>query len=366
MLPKKAILALEDGSVYEGYSFGANVQGYGEVVFNTSMTGYQEILTDPSYSGQIVNLTYPLIGNYGINTEDFESKRIQVSGFVVREACDRPSHWQSTSTFRDFLAEAGIPGISGVDTRSLTRQLRSAGVKMGIITSEMTPIEALEQLRKKPRYDDVDFVKSVSTVTMYEWDSIPSLGQQSGPHVVVIDCGLKYNILRILHRMNCRITVVPCRTAAREVLDLKPDGVLLSPGPGDPLLLNYMVKTIHSLVGRTPMMGICLGLQLLGRTFGAKTFKLKFGHRGANHPVREIDTGRVCITSQNHGYAIDADTVCNGLEVTHVNLNDGTVEGLRHRELPVFAIQYHSEASPGPRDNIYLFKKFIDLMCSGN
>ena len=360
---KKAILALEDGSVYEGHSFGADVGGYGEVVFNTSMTGYQEILTDPSYSGQIVVLTYPLIGNYGINTEDFESKRVQVSGFVVREDCDRPSHWQSTSTLGEFLAKAGIPGISGVDTRSLTRKIRSAGVRMGIITSEMTSREALEQLEKMPRYDDVDFVKGVSTEAVYEWDSMPGLERQNAHHVVVIDCGLKYNILRILQSMGCRITVVPCRIDAGEVLDLKPDGVLLSPGPGDPLLLNYVVETIRGLVGRTPMMGICLGLQLLGRAFGAKTFKLKFGHRGANHPVREMDTGRVCITAQNHGFAVDADTVSNGLEISHVNLNDGTVEGLRHSELPIFAIQYHSEASPGPQDNMYLFEKFVESMC---
>jgi carbamoyl-phosphate synthase small subunit len=365
-LPKKAILALEDDSVYEGYSFGANVQGYGEVVFNTSMTGYQEILTDPSYSGQIVVLTYPLIGNYGINSEDFESKRIQVRGFVVREDCDRPSHWQSTSTLGEFLAEAGIPGISGVDTRSLTRKIRSAGVRMGIITSEMTSVEALEQLEKMPRYDDVDFVKDVSTGAIYEWDSGPGLKRQNALHVLVIDCGLKYNILRILQNMGCRITVVPCSISVKGVFDLNPDGVLLSPGPGDPSLLGYVVKTIKGLVGHIPIMGICLGLQLLGLSFGAKTFKLKFGHRGANHPVREVDTGRVCITSQNHGYAVDSDTVCNGLEVTHVNLNDGTVEGLRHRELPIFAIQYHSEASPGPRDNMYLFEKFIELMRRAN
>jgi len=365
-LPKKAILALEDGSVYEGHSLGANVQGYGEVVFNTSMTGYQEILTDPSYSGQIVVLTYPLIGNYGINTEDFESKRIRVSGFVVRENCDRPSHWQSTSTLGEFLTEACIPGISGVDTRSLTRKIRSAGVRMGIITSEMTPVESLEQLEKMPRYDDVDFVKGVSTGAIYEWDSMPGLKRQNALHVVVIDCGLKYNILRILHSMGCRITVVPCSIPVKGVFDLNPDGVLLSPGPGDPSLLGYVVETIKGLVGHIPIMGICLGLQLLGLSFGAKTFKLKFGHRGANHPVREVDTGRVCITSQNHGYAVDADTVGNGLEVTHVNLNDGTVEGLRHRELPIFAIQYHSEASPGPRDNMYLFEKFIKLMRRAN
>ena len=358
----KALLALEDGRTFQCRSFTGPGETSGEVVFNTGMTGYQEVLTDPSYAGQIVVLTYPLIGNYGINNDDYESKRIQVSGFVVRENCDRPSHWQNSSTLGEYLKKSGIVGISGVDTRSLTRRLRSAGVKMGIITAEMTTAEALDRLRKMPRYDDIDYVNSVSTETVYEWDPTSSREPGTSLHVVVIDCGLKFNILRILHRMNCRTTVVPCRTGAGEILDLKPDGVLLSPGPGDPLLLDYIVETIRGLVGSTPMMGICLGLQLLGRAFGAETFKLKFGHRGANHPVREIDTGRVSITAQNHGFAVDADTVGNDLEISHINLNDGTVEGLRHIELPIFAIQYHSEASPGPQDNVYLFEKFVKSM----
>jgi len=360
-VPKKAILILEDGSVYEGHSFGADVQGYGEVVFNTSMTGYQEMLTDPSYAGQIVALTYPLIGNYGINPGDIESNRIQVSGFVVREDCPGPSHWQSTDTLAGYLAEAGIPGIGGVDTRALTRRLRLAGVMMGMITTEMAPGEALKQLKNVPYYGDVDFVKGVTTEESYEWR--PSSEEQSnGHHVVVVDCGLKYNILRILRGMGCRVTAVPCTTSVEDILALNPDGILLSPGPGDPALLDYMVKTVQGLIGKKPIMGICLGLQLLGRAFGAETFKLKFGHRGANHPVRELGTDRVYITAQNHGYAVDADTLKGGLEVSHINLNDGTVEGLRHRELPVFAIQYHSEASPGPRDNIYLFHKFVEMM----
>lgn len=358
----KAILVLEDGSVYEGHSFGADVQGYGEVVFNTSMTGYQEVLTDPSYAGQIVALTYPLIGNYGINLEDFESQRIQVSGFVVREYCDKPSHWKSTSTLDEFLAGAGVPGIGDVDTRALTRHLRSAGVMMGMITTETTSGEALKRLKEAPRYDEVDFVKGVSTGVAYEWTTPSGPDQLNGHHVVVVDCGLKCNILRILGGMGCRLTVVPCTTSAEQILALKPDGILLSPGPGDPALLDYVVETVHKLVGRKPIMGICLGLQLIGRAFGAETFKLKFGHRGANHPVRELETGRVYITSQNHGYAIKPDTLKNGVEVSHINLNDGTVEGLRHRELPVFAIQYHSEASPGPQDNIYMFKKFVEML----
>jgi len=362
-LLRKAILALEDGVVYEGHSFGASVQGYGEVVFNTSMTGYQEILTDPSYSGQIVILTYTLIGNYGINAEDFESKRIQVSGFVVREDCDRPSHWQSTNTLGEFLAEAGVPGISGVDTRSLTRKIRSAGVRMGIITSEMTSVEALEQLEKMPRYDDVDFVKGVSTEALYEWDSMPGSERQNALHVVVIDCGLKYNILRILQTMGCRITVVPCSISAKGVFDLNPDGVLLSPGPGDPSLLGYMIETIQSLVGHIPIMGICLGLQLLGLSFGAKTFKLKFGHRGANQPVKDLRTGKVMITSQNHGFCVDPHSLDpTEVEFTQINLNDQTLEGMRHKRFPIFSVQYHPEASPGPHDTQNLFGEFIRMM----
>jgi carbamoyl-phosphate synthase small subunit len=361
-MSNKAILVLEDGSVYEGYSFGADTEGYGEVVFNTSMTGYQEMLTDPSYSGQIVALTYPLIGNYGINLEDFESKRIQVSGFVVREYCDKPSHWKSTSTLGGFLSGAGVPGIGGVDTRALTRRLRSAGVMMGMLTTEMTSDEALKRLKESPRYDEVDFVKGVSTSVAYEWNPTSEPDQINGHHVVVVDCGLKFNILRILQGMGCRLTVVPCMTSAEEILALKPDGILLSPGPGDPALLDYLVQTVHKLIGRKPIMGICLGLQLIGRAFGAETFKLKFGHRGANHPVRDLGSGRVYITSQNHGYAIKPDTLKSGLEVSHINLNDGTVEGLRHHELPILAIQYHSEASPGPKDNVYLFEQFLEML----
>jgi carbamoyl-phosphate synthase small subunit len=361
-VPKNAILLLEDGSVYEGHSFGADVQSYGEVVFNTSMTGYQEVLTDPSYAGQIVALTYPLIGNYGINPVDIESKRIQVRGFVVREDCPSPSHWQSTDTLAEYLAEAGVPGIGGVDTRALTRRLRLAGVMMGMIATDMSTQEALKRLKSVPYYGDVDFVKGVSTEALYEWKLSSEDEQENGHHVVVVDCGLKYNILRILRGMGCRVSAVPCTMSVEDILALNPDGILLSPGPGDPALLDYMVKTVRGLIGKKPIMGICLGLQLLGRAFGAETFKLKFGHRGANNPVRELETGRVYITAQNHGYAVDADTLKRGLEVSHINLNDGTVEGLRHRELPIFAIQYHSEASPGPRDNVYLFQQFVEMM----
>jgi carbamoyl-phosphate synthase small subunit len=377
-MARKAILVLEDGSVYEGHSFGARSTTYGEVVFSTSMTGYQEMLTDPSYAGQILVPTYPLIGNYGINESDFESKQIQVRGFVVREYCPRPSHWQSTRTLHEFLLAYGIPSISGIDTRALTRRLRSSGVMMGILSSEMTIEEASEELKRLPRYDSVNFVHQVSTKKAYEWQSStpatanlissPLKGEDKGEgeakqsHIAVIDYGLKYNILRILSQLGCRASAIPCTASAKDVLALKPDGIVLSPGPGDPALLDNIAKTVGKLIGKKPIMGICLGHQLIGKALGAQTFKLKFGHRGGNHPVRDLATGRVYITAQNHGYAIDADTLKGGLEVSHINLNDGTVEGLRHQNLPILSIQYHSEASPGPLDNMYLFERFLEMV----
>jgi carbamoyl-phosphate synthase small subunit len=377
-MAKKAILVLEDGSVYEGEAFGAQTTTYGEVVFDTGMTGYQEMLTDPSFAGQILVPTYPLIGNYGINESDFESKQIQVRGLAVREYCLRPSHWQSTRTLHEFLMAYGIPGISDIDTRALTRHLRLQGAMMGMVTSEMTTEEALEELKTVPRYDVTDFVRQVSTEKIYEWRSnkpatvnlisSPFKGEDEGEgeakqsHIAVIDYGLKYNILRILSQLGCRATAIPCTASAEDVLGLKPDGIVLSPGPGDPAILDNITDIVRKLIGRKPIMGICLGHQLIGRALGAKTFKLKFGHRGGNHPVRDLATGRVYITAQNHGYAVDADTLRRGLEVSHMNLNDGTVEGLRHQDLPIVSIQYHSEASPGPLDNMYLFERFLDMV----
>jgi len=362
-MAKKTILVLEDGSVYQGYSFGTEASAYGEVVFNTSMTGYQEMLTDPSYAGQIVVPTYPLIGNYGINEQDFESSKIQVRGFVVREECHQPNHYLSTKTLHEYLAESGIPGISGVDTRAITRKLRSAGVMMGAITSDKTPQQVLEELRNLPSYGSTDFVKEVTTEAPYQWELEPT---EETPQplckVVVLDLGLKYSILRIMRSIGFTPVVVPATTPADEILNLKPDGVLLSPGPGNPEALDYIVDTIKQLIGKKPIMGICLGNQLIGRAFGARTFKLKFGHHGGNHPVRDLSDGRIHITAQNHGYAVDPDSLSSELEVTHINLNDGTVEGLRHRELPIFAIQYHSEASPGPLDNTYLFERFLEMV----
>ncbi len=359
-MAKKAILVLEDGSVYHGDAFGAESDASGEVVFNTSMFGYQETLTDPSYAGQIVVPTYPLIGNYGINEHDFESDKVQVNGFVVREECCQPNHYLSKGTLHEYLAKNGIPGISGVDTRAITRKLRSVGVMKGVITSDKTPQQATEQLHKLPDYGSTDFVKQVTTSAPYTWE--PSQVASSPCNIVVLDCGLKYSILRMMCDHGCTMTVVPCTTSADEILKMKPDGVILSPGPGNPELLDYIVDTIKILAGKKPIMGICLGNQLIGRAFGARTFKMKFGHRGGNHPVRDLRDGRIHITAQNHGYALDPDTVKDGLEVTHINLNDGTVEGLRHKELPIFSIQYHSEASPGPLDSAYLFGKFLEMV----
>jgi len=371
-MTKKAILVLEDGSVYEGQAFGAETTAYGEVVFDTSMTGYQEMLTDPSFAGQILVPTYPLMGNYGINESDFESGQIQARGLAVREYCSQPSHWQSTRTLHEFLLAYGIPGLSGIDTRALTRHLRLEGAMMGIVTSEMTAEEASKELKSLPRYDVTDFVHQVSTEKVYEWQSSKSddqplsLGaQRSNLNIVVIDLGLKYNILRILSQLGCRATAIPCTASAKDILDLNPDGIVLSPGPSNPVLLDYITDTVRELIGRKSIMGICLGHQLIGKALGAQTFKLKFGHRGGNHPVRDLATDRVYITAQNHGYAIDADTLKGGLEVSHINLNDGTVEGLLHRDLPILSIQYHSEASPGPLDNTYLFERFLEMVKGG-
>ena len=375
LVGKVAYLVLEDGSVYRGESFGTGASCYGEVVFNTSMTGYQEVLTDPSYAGQIVVLTYPLVGNYGINTRDIESGRIQVAGFVVRELCDQPSHGLSTSTLDEYLASNDIPGIQGIDTRSLTRSLRSHGVMMGFIHSDTTDSPSamvsssteetseavLARFKEIPSYGDVDFVSRVTASEAYGWDAT-SEDPQTRYRILVLDMGLKYNILRLLRSRGCEVTAVPATTSAQNMLDLKPDGIVLSPGPGDPALLGYVADNARLLMGRVPILGICLGHQVVARALGGKTYKLKFGHRGANHPVRELLGGRVYITAQNHGYAVDPDSLPPELEVTHINLNDDTIEGLRHRDLPILTVQYHSEASPGPRDNEYLFDTFLEMV----
>ena len=355
-----AYLVLEDGSSHRGERFGANVDTVGEVVFNTTMTGYQEVLTDPSYSGQLVTLTYPLIGNYGINEQDFESRRIQVSALIVRQHCEIPSHGSSDQSIHEFLERQGVPGISGVDTRAITRRLRSKGVMLGSIASDVETGRTL--LAKAPNYDELDHVRNVMTDSGYSWDEIHQNERERPYRVLVTDCGLKYNILRELTRRGCDVRVVPADIPAEDLLSLGPSGVLLSPGPGDPRMLDYAVANARQILGRVPVMGICLGHQIVARALGADTFKLKFGHRGGNHPVRDLADGRVYITAQNHGYAVQADSLPPGLEVSHINLNDDTVEGLTHRDLPVFTIQYHSEASPGPRDSVYLFDRFLKLM----
>ena len=359
-----ALLVLEDGSVFRGRAFGAAGEAFGEIVFNTSMTGYQEMLTDPSYAGQIVVPTYPLIGNYGINERDFESKQVQVSGFAVREHSTRPSHSLSTSTLDEFLAAQGVAGISGIDTRAVTRRLRTRGVMMGAITLDDSPGEAIAKLAKFPSYAGTDFVKRVTTEQPYDW-SQAAHGQGTAAitrKIVALDCGLKYNILRMLRSKGCEVVAVPASTSAQDILALKPDGVVMSPGPGDPELLDYAVETARGLAGKVPMLGICLGNQVIARAFGGRNFKLKFGHRGGNHPVRDEATGRVYITAQNHGYAVEPGSLPSELEVSHVSLNDGTVEGLRHRSEPIMSIQYHSEASPGPLDNEYIFTQFLDMV----
>jgi carbamoyl-phosphate synthase small subunit len=356
-----ALLVLEDGTWFPGFSLGAQGTAFGEVVFTTSMTGYQEMLTDPSFAGQIVVPTYPLIGNYGINGSDSESKAIQVSGFVVREACDIPSHSNSQLTLHQFLSSQGVPGVWGVDTRALTRKLRLHGVMMGVLTSELSLEAAQAHLQGIPHYGDVDFVNKVSTNGRYVWDKhSPVKGQ--GPDIVVLDCGVKYNIMRLLAQRGCRVQALPASTPAEEILSLNPDGILLSPGPGDPALLSPITQNVKALIGKKPIMGICLGHQLLAWAFGGRTYKLKFGHRGGNHPVKDLVNGQVHITAQNHGYAVDADSLPPEVEVSHINLNDGTVEGLRHRSLPILSIQYHSEASPGPWDNMYLFDRFLEMV----
>lgn len=353
-----ARLALADGRVFEGVAIGAPGRPSGEVVFTTSMMGYQEALTDPSFRGQILTMTYPIQGNYGTNLGTAESGSLQVRGFVVRELTDLPSHWQSTATLDAYLKQNGITGIAEVDTRALTRHLRSHGVLMGTITHDETAIEAVTRLGNEPDYEGKDYVDEVSTPTSYEFngDGAPTGGDR--PHVVVLDLGVKRNIMRILREQGCDVTAVPHTTTAEDILSLNPAGVLLSPGPGDPRLLDHVVTASRGLIGRTPVMGICLGHQVVGRAFGAGVHKLKFGHRGANHPVRDERSGRVYITSQNHGYAID-DQLEGDVRVSQVHLNDETVEGLEHTKEPVFTIQYHAEASPGPNDTEFLFDRFM-------
>lgn len=366
-----AKLALEDGTVYTGQAFGATGESFGEVVFNTSMTGYQEVLTDPSYKGQIVAMTYPLIGNYGVNAEDRESPRPQVEGFIIREMSRSPSNFRSSGTLADYLAEHGIIGIDGIDTRALVRRLRVRGTMTGILsTTDLDDASLVHKAQSSPSIVGRDLVRQVVPATSFPWAegfNSPFASQElvsrpGNPHVVALDFGMKWNIPRCLVQTGCRVTVVPGTSTAEQVLALKPDGIFLSNGPGDPQPLTYAIETIHNLVGKKPMFGICLGHQLLGLSLGAKTFKLKFGHRGANQPVLNKQTDKVEITTQNHGFAVSIDSLPHDLEPTHINLNDGTLEGMRHRRYPLFSVQYHPEASAGPHDSTYLFEEFRKML----
>jgi len=381
--PKPAILALEDGTVFHGYAFGAAGERafgpergcVGEVVFNTSMTGYQEILTDPSYCGQIVTMTYPLIGNYGVNADDVESQRVWVEGFVVRELSRIPSNWRHTATLDEFLAKNNVPGIQGVDTRMLTKHLRTAGAMKGIISStDLDEKSLVQKARDWVGLVGEDMVQHVTCAKAYHWDpdgelSRPWTTEEQRPElpeprfrVAAIDTGIKTNILRRLRQEACDVTVFPAKATADDILAVKPDGLFLANGPGDPAGVPYVSETIRGLLGTVPIFGICLGHQLLGLACGGTTYKLKFGHRGANQPVIDLTTGRIEITAQNHGFAVDIDSLPKAVVQTHLNLNDRTSEGLQHTELPAFSVQYHPEASPGPHDAAYLFPRFVELM----
>ncbi len=359
-------LLLGDGAVFEGKPLGAAGHTVGEVVFNTGMTGYQEILSDPSYAGQIVLLTYPLIGNYGINEDDFESDRLQPTGLIVREACEIPSNWRATKSVDTLMKERGMVGIQGLDTRAITKRIRTGGVTMGVIADDLA--EGRRVLQEAQGYDETDFVLGVSTKAPYKWgpsgkETVEEPDEPGRLRLAVLDCGLKFNILRRFWGAGCRPIVLPATTTAEEVLAWNPDGILLSPGPGDPARLGPVVETVRGLLGKKPMFGICLGNQILCQAVGGETFKLKFGHRGANHPVQDLATGKVTITSQNHGYAVSPDSLKGtGAEVTQLNLNDGTVEGIHVPDLDAASIQYHPEAAPGPWDSRPYFSDFVEQM----
>ena len=374
MVVKDAVLVLRDGRVFRGQALGAHGETSGEVIFNTAMSGYQEILTDPSYRGQIVTMTYPMIGNYGLNDEDVESRRPWVNGLIVKEASAYPSSWRGWVSLDQYLKTHRIVGLQGIDTRALTRHLRDHGSQDGIVSSADVDVERLrERARALPHIVGRDLVSEVTVDAPFGWQQGEwkrERGYVTPPpsryKVVAYDAGIKLNILRLLRTAGCDVTVVPASTPAAGVLEHRPDGLFLSNGPGDPEGVPYLVEAVRDLIGKVPIFGICLGHQIIGLAAGGRTYKLPFGHHGANHPVRDLATGRVEITSQNHNFAVDpASVAAAGWEPTHVNLNDGTCEGLRHRELPVFCVQYHPEASPGPHDANYLFGRFTELMRRG-
>jgi carbamoyl-phosphate synthase small subunit len=356
----QAILALEDGKMFRGRSFGASAERCGELVFNTSMAGYQEILTDPSYKGQIVTMTYPLIGNYGVNKEDAESRKPFLEGFVVKEYSKIASNWRSKQSLSDYLKENKILAIEGIDTRALTLHLRKAGAMKAVLsTIDLDEKSLVKKARNSLGLVGVDLVKEVSVGKKYVWPDV----KRNKFKVVVLDCGVKYNILRELSKYKCQVIVLPAEASAKEILSLKPDGLLLPNGPGDPAAVKYVIQTTRQLIGKLPIFGICLGHQMLGLALGGKTYKLKFGHHGANHPVKDLQSGKVSITVQNHGFCVDINSLNKKeIEITHINLNDQTLEGMRHKKLPIFSVQFHPEASAGPHDSKYLFGDFIALM----
>ncbi|CCQ91570.1 Carbamoyl-phosphate synthase, small subunit [Nitrospina gracilis 3/211] len=370
----EAILALEDGRIFRGRMFGAEKEVTAEVVFNTSMAGYQEVLTDPSYCGQMVVMTYPLIGNYGINPEDYESDRPYLSAFIIKELSGIPSNWRSTETLDAFLKRHGVVGLQGLDTRALTRHIREKGAQRAVISSNgSNPAALVEKAKEAPQMVGRDLVKEVTCEQPYIWEEgdwdlrkgYTRFERRAGakPYfVVALDLGIKYNILRQLTQSGCRVTVVPATTTAEEILKFKPDGVFLSNGPGDPAAVTYAIDTVRSLIGKVPIFGICLGHQILNLALGGSTYKLRFGHHGGNQPIMDSETKKVEITSQNHGFAVDAATAQPDVEIISLNLNDRTVEGIRHKSLPVFSVQYHPEAAPGPQDSSHLFERFVNMM----
>jgi len=379
MTSKPAILALEDGTVFEGTGFGAEATRDGEVVFNTSMTGYQEVLTDPSYHGQIVAMTYPLIGNYGVNAQDVESRALWLEGFVVKELSRTVSNWRAEQDLDEHLKKNNVPGIQGIDTRELTKRLRTVGALKGVISTEQSDADALvARAKASPGLVGRDLVRPVTVDKPYVWDPqapgwlVPP-EQAADPdgrvRVVALDCGVKYGILRRLHEVGCHVTLVPAATSAEQIAEMAPDGIMLTNGPGDPDPLTDVIETVRALIydppgGRcVPIFGICMGNHILTLAMGGRTYKLKFGHHGANHPVKDLRTGQVAITTQNHGFCGDIDSLPRDeVEITHINLNDNTLEGLRHKKLPIFSVQYHPEASPGPHDAGYLFGQFVEMI----
>jgi len=353
----KALLALEDGKFFQGYAFGTEGEVGGEVVFDTGMTGYQEVLTDPSFRGQIVTMTYPLIGNYGLNSQDSESSRPQVEALIVREKSAVYSSWRGEETLEEYFKRHNLLGLERIDTRALTKHIRERGTLRGVIsTQDLNPASLVEKARKIPPMTGQDLVKKVTTPTPYVWQ------EQGKFNIVVVDCGVKFSILRELAKRNCRVVVYPATSSAEEIREERPQGVVISNGPGDPATLSYLVELVRKIMGEIPILGICIGHQIMAQAVGGKTFKLKFGHHGANHPVKDLRSGWVAVTTQNHGFVVDPDTLPPEIEITHINLNDFTLEGMRHKHLPFFSVQFHPEAHPGPHDTNYLFDEFIKMV----